>query len=620
MKNIDDIPLTDQIKSEREPTLLVTEINARLAAISENFATLYQGDRLSAKTVEGATIPRNPFNFTSGIVNVYDFLDPLWARLRLAQLKVTEAMMAQNSVGQTQLQTDSVTTRALLADSVTADKIYVNTLSAIIANLGTITAGNITLDTAGFIRGGQTGYNTGIGFWAGYDTSAYKLSIGNPAGNYLRWTGSALEISGSLTATTGTIGGWTIAATTISANNATLNSTGQLTLGTSNDIVYLSAIDSTYRLWVGNVTAASAAFSVTKAGALYATSGTIGGWTLGATTISASNIALNNTGTIIAGTSDDVICISAADSTYRVWIGNAAAASATFKVTKAGVLTATGATISGILTATSGAIGGWTLGSTSLTSGSGSNTVGVDSGGTNPAFYAGSATPASAPFRVTQAGVFTCTSGTFSGTVDVGTSTSRTLIDTNGVSIGNTTYGSINFLPNGFFPRMQIQYNGTSYIEFNTYFSSPDYFGTLTISRTGLSGDTNTVIGCNSIIWGSDTNIYRSAANSLKTDDSFEVALNLKANGVIIGKGMTTVKTLTGGSTEESFNLDISGQGFTAKPNSGLINCSSDKSYHARYDFDDGSNSSTNAVVKVSRYDGTNVGAGGVRFSCIFFQ
>ena len=59
---------------------------------------------------------------------------------------------------------------------------------------------------------------------------------------------------------------------------------------------------------------------------------------------------------------------------------------------------ATGAaSFAGTVTAGAGAIGGWTIGATSLTSGSGANTVGLDSGGTNPAFYAGSATPATAP-------------------------------------------------------------------------------------------------------------------------------------------------------------------------------------------------------------------------------
>lgn len=96
--------------------------------------------------------------------------------------------------------------------------------------------------------------------------------------------------------------------------------------------------------------------------------------------------------------------------------------------------------LSGAITATSGAIGGWTLGATALTSGSGATTVGLDSGGTNPAFYAGSATPASAPFRVTQAGALVATSatitgavnassGTFSGLVQIGSGTPHLHLD-----------------------------------------------------------------------------------------------------------------------------------------------------------------------------------------------
>jgi hypothetical protein len=77
------------------------------------------------------------------------------------------------------------------------------------------------------------------------------------------------------------------------------------------------------------------------------------------------------------------------------------------------VLDATG------ITATAGVIGGWTLGATSLVAGSGANTVGLDSGGVNPAFYAGSATPASAPFRVSPAGALVATSATIAGDVTI---------------------------------------------------------------------------------------------------------------------------------------------------------------------------------------------------------
>lgn len=82
------------------------------------------------------------------------------------------------------------------ASSILAAQISVSQLSAITANLGTITAGTITLDTAGYIRGGATDYLTGVGIFFGYSGAAYKMSIGDPAGDYLAWSGTELIISG----------------------------------------------------------------------------------------------------------------------------------------------------------------------------------------------------------------------------------------------------------------------------------------------------------------------------------------------------------------------------------------------------------------------------------------
>ncbi len=88
-----------------------------------------------------------------------------------------------------------------------------------------------------------------------------------------------------------------------------------------------------------------------------------------------------------------------------------------------GTVYASAGTFNGTVTAASGSIGGWTIGASSLTAGSGATTVGLDSGGTNPAIYAGSATPGSAPFRVTNGGALTATSATVSGDFSVASST-----------------------------------------------------------------------------------------------------------------------------------------------------------------------------------------------------
>jgi hypothetical protein len=68
--------------------------------------------------------------------------------------------------------------------------------SALTVN-GSVFAGDITISTTGNIRGGQTAYNTGTGFFLGYTSSAYKFSIGNPSGEHLLWTGTNLVINGA---------------------------------------------------------------------------------------------------------------------------------------------------------------------------------------------------------------------------------------------------------------------------------------------------------------------------------------------------------------------------------------------------------------------------------------
>jgi hypothetical protein len=98
---------------------------------------------------------------------------------------------------------------------------------------------------------------------------------------------TSLTVSG-----TSTLGGFTLTATTISASGLVLDSSGQrISLGSGNNIVILDADDATYRLWVGNATAASAPFSVDKTGATVASNITItGGSVGGTTTVGISNV------------------------------------------------------------------------------------------------------------------------------------------------------------------------------------------------------------------------------------------------------------------------------------------------------------------------------------------
>lgn len=148
------------------------------------------------------------------------------------------------------------------------------------------------------------------------------------------------------------IGGWTIGPVTLSGGGTLLSSDGYIKVGQDGTLVRMDAQDAVYRLWAGAEAGADAPFSVTKEGVLAATgaaisgaitalTGNIGGWTIGA--------AL----TAGAGAS----AVGLAPGTYPFYAGAVDPAAAPFRVTAAGALVATAATITGAITATSGAIG-----------------------------------------------------------------------------------------------------------------------------------------------------------------------------------------------------------------------------------------------------------------------
>lgn len=129
-----------------------------------------------------------------------------------------------------------------------------------------------------------------------------------------------------------------------------------------------------------------------------------GGWLVGNDQLASKS---GNVGMSTAGTLSTSI---------RIWAGGTTLASAPFRVDEAGKMVSSDADITGKVTATSGAIGGWVIGATSLTDAAG--TVGMSSlvtAGDDIRFFCGNVVPASAPFRVTEAGVLTAESGTVGG-------------------------------------------------------------------------------------------------------------------------------------------------------------------------------------------------------------
>jgi hypothetical protein len=282
------------------------------------------------------------------------------------------------------------------------------TLNAINGSL-TLTGGGLVLASGGAsIRGGQTNYNTGTGFWLGDVSGTTKFSIGNPAGNYLTWDGSALKVGGEISSTSGTIGGFTIGASQLYTGSKSTYASNNAGVYVGNDGIKLGSafyVDSN-----GSLTASS----ITATGSITSTSGNIAGTTtVGNGTTSAVTIggAINAAGNLVTNlinskldTSSSTILSSFAFETSNyagalkagtiTWdasgaitggsgivinakgIIGAAAGVPTFSIDSTtgaaifkGDITGASGTFSGTLSATVGTIGGLTIAASRLHSG-----------------------------------------------------------------------------------------------------------------------------------------------------------------------------------------------------------------------------------------------------------
>ena len=167
------------------------------------------------------------------------------------------------------------------------------------------------------------------------------------------------------------------------------------------------------------ITISSPYFNVTSQGYITATGGKIGGWEMGDTRLysgSGSNYVALDSGT--QGTN------------YPIWAGNENPANAPFSVTRGGTIKAT-----------NGTIGSFTLNTNRLYSGSGNTTAGIGVYGSDHAFWAGSETSSSAPFRVGHGGGLVATNATIEGTISASTITGSTISGNtiSGGSISGTT-------------------------------------------------------------------------------------------------------------------------------------------------------------------------------------
>lgn len=280
----------------------------------------------------------------------------------------------------------------------------------------------LKVDSGGTLIAGFT-IDSAEGLYAGSGATRVQMKPG--AGI---WTGAtaigdapfSVTNAGLLKAISGTIGGWTLAATTLTGTGITLSSTGDayVAIGTTPPTaptVGTGIFINKTGLFGLSVNTQNFKIDATN-GNITAIAGTIGAWTLGATTISATNITLTsggvNVANILAGTGATAGGINSANvaSDIVFWAGSTYAnrATAPFRVEADGSLYASDATITGAIIATNIDIGG-----------DDATSFHVDIDG-NMWSGASIADKATAPFRVSNAGVLVATSATITGNLTLG--------------------------------------------------------------------------------------------------------------------------------------------------------------------------------------------------------
>jgi hypothetical protein len=174
------------------------------------------------------------------------------------------SITALNSLG---VESDAETKTFNVGDAPTATddlqdgsvtNVKIDTLSAAKINTGEL---NLGQESGMAVRQTKTGYtSTATGFWLGNDGGTPKFNIGSSS-NYLKFDGTDLDIAGEISATTGSIGGFTVGDTSLTAGSGT----SKISLSTADGI------------HLGANAFADAPFSVNLAGSLTAQSATLSG-------------------------------------------------------------------------------------------------------------------------------------------------------------------------------------------------------------------------------------------------------------------------------------------------------------------------------------------------------
>lgn len=114
--------------------------------------------------------------------------------------RLGSTQIADDAISSDHIAANQILAGHIKADEIEASHINITNLATIAnAETGNLTVnGSLTMNSSGHMKGGQTAYNTGSGFFLGYSGAAYKFSVGSSTGNRLTWDGTTLTVVGEV--------------------------------------------------------------------------------------------------------------------------------------------------------------------------------------------------------------------------------------------------------------------------------------------------------------------------------------------------------------------------------------------------------------------------------------
>jgi hypothetical protein len=186
----------------------ITTINTvTIPGINSNIASAFiiRSDKFAIVDTSGGGLTEYvPFEISGGKINfradvkidgnlmVTGSINGATALSTIVSNRLGSTHIGTNAIYSSHISAGEVKTVNLDANAVTAGKISVTDLNSVNANTG-----QLTVNASGHIKGGQTAYDTGSGFFLG-DSSGYKFSIGDGANNSLTWDGTTLTATGKI--------------------------------------------------------------------------------------------------------------------------------------------------------------------------------------------------------------------------------------------------------------------------------------------------------------------------------------------------------------------------------------------------------------------------------------